>query len=123
MSRLRVLLVSHDPRLLLDVHAFGAPRAYDVFATPDYSATSRQAYELRPDAVLIAAQDAPPGDWHAALDSLHAVSAVPIAALVSRQSDADWALAHGATLYVMRPYDGRQIESAISRLTHPEIAA
>ena len=66
------------------VELFGqlSPQGYELFATPDMRGAARQAYELRPDAVLLFIDDPQAEDWLSPLQTLRSLSPVPIIALV-----------------------------------------
>src|SRR5574337_261657 len=68
--RRRVLLICREPALLLELQSQFGSRTHDVFATPDYTASIRLAYELQPDVVLLVAPDGDPGDWLAFVQAL-----------------------------------------------------
>ena len=118
MLRRRVLFICRDPALMLELHTHFSPRTYEVFATPDYSATIRQVYELQPDVVLLVAQDARHDGWFASLTGLRGLSRVPIVTLIGTGNDADRvrAEAHGATACFLPPFNGPHIAGLVGTL-------
>lgn len=113
IRRLRVLVICEDPGLMQHIYSGLPAHEYELFVTPYYGDSIRQAYELRPDAVLIASQGAPDSPWLESVESLRALSPVPIVAMLRDNEKSDLSIARGATACLEPPFEAQRIGDAI----------
>ncbi len=122
-NRKTILLVDDDPIEVKLVQLVLAGREYDVMAAGDGEAGLRLAVERRPDLIILDIS-MPVMDGYETADRLRRspqLASVPIIFLTSRQPELDEgrAFAHGAAMYLRKPYPPDQLRQLIGSLVFP----
>src|SRR5512143_2717134 len=120
-SRRRVLFICRFPAVMVELFGQLSPQGYELFATPDMRGAARQAYELRPDAVLLFIDDPQADDWAPPLQTLRSLSPVPIIALANSAQEADRqrVMDRGVDACYLAPFDGDAVVAQLDVLTWP----
>ncbi|MEW6050459.1 MAG: response regulator [Candidatus Zixiibacteriota bacterium] len=122
-QRKTILVVDDDPIVIKLIQHLLAEGEYDVIDAGDGETGIRLAVERRPDLIILDVS-MPIMDGYETADRLRTspqLSSVPIVFLTARQPELDEgrAFAHGAAMYLKKPFPPDQLKQLIGRVLSP----